>query len=363
MKQKFLILKVVAFVLAVSLLASCKKDKDSKTVKVGDYIEVENGSLVNSNLPDESGSNISALITSNTRALEGGSSPITISTNSSVSHLLMGIAGTSGYYQVSVADLQTTSNGYIATILFNSDMPTEEFTIVAEMQNEATNEIGGRTEIAVSSIQQSSAGKLQVSLSWDLLNDIDLHLVEPDANEIFYGNEGYISYDWDRIYSEHADDYYSLTESDLEQYILDDESTTGVLDLDSNPGCSIDSVNNENIIYIFPSDIKTGEYIVKVDFYSDCVGTGITNYIVTARYDNQLIVPTSGSNPYNGSFQAGTDDFGGLGDGVEIMRFNISEVKSTGNTKQHIYLEKPLINKGTINLNKLQQHLEYEQNK
>ncbi len=362
MKRIHTISKFAAIVLITSLLFACKKDKKTDSVTTtSDYINVENGTFVNSGLPNESGSNVDATITANSKALEGGSTPINVHTQSAVSHLLLGIKGSSGYYQTSVSDLQRTSDGYAAVILFNDNMPTKEFTIEAEMMNDATGDVGGKTEIKVSTLDQSAAAKLQISLSWDLLNDIDLHVVEPDSNEIYYLNPGYISYDYQQLMADHPNDFLYLTPADKSKYIVDDSLTTGVLDLDSNAGCSIDSVNNENIIYIFPSDIKTGEYTVRIDFYSDCVGGNLpTNYIVTARYDNQLITPTSGSNPYNGSFEPGTDDFGAQGAGVEVMKFNISQVKSTRSTKQHIYLERS--KKKTINLDKLQEHLEHEYN-
>ena len=47
--------------------------------------------------------------------------------------------------------------------------------------------------------------------------DVDLHLIEPNGGHIYYGNRR--------------------------------SSNGGFLDIDSNPDCSIDGVNNENIYY------------------------------------------------------------------------------------------------------------------
>lgn len=340
MNKKLVFFRTLALIAIIGLAFACKKDDNGSSATAKSYIEVQNGEFVSGALPAESGTGISAVITANTRALEGGSSPINITSVSDFSDLLIGIQGTSGYFQVPIADLDTADGRYTAIILFENDLPREEFTIITELINQATNEVGGRTLIEVSTLEQSSAAKMQISLSWDLLNDIDLHLVEPNGNEIYFGNEGGLNYDWDQLYIDHPDDWDMLTPDQMSEYILDDEVTTGVLDLDSNPGCWIDSVNNENIIYIFPSDIQVGEYIVRVDFYSDCVWAGTTNYIVTARYDNELMATSSGNNPYYGSFEAGTDDSGGAGSGVEVMRFNLTEIKSADNT-QRIYLEKP----------------------
>jgi hypothetical protein len=151
------------------------------------------------------------------------------------------------------------------------------------------------------SIIEVGTGKLQVSLSWDQPNDVDLHLVEPDGEEIYYGTD------------------YS--------------SNGGVLDLDSNPGCSIDGVQNENITYSDESTVEAGTYIVRVDLYDGCNVAAQTNYIVTARLNGELIAQQSLTNPYNGNFTAGSlGDNGGAGSGVQVMQFALSgaTMKSTG---------------------------------
>jgi len=124
---------------------------------------------------------------------------------------------------------------------------------------------------------------LQVSLSWNTPTDVDLHLVEPEGEEIYYGNE------------------LSLA--------------GGVLDLDSNAGCSIDGVNNENITYPDTSP-PSGEYIVRVDFWSACEDLG-ANFTVTTNVCGESTV-------YEGSFAPEDEDFGGAGAGREIARFTLS---------------------------------------
>lgn len=126
-------------------------------------------------------------------------------------------------------------------------------------------------------------------------------MVEPDAEEIYYSND------------------YS--------------SNGGVLDLDSNPDCYIDGVQNENITYSDESTVEAGTYIVRVDLYSACSVTAQTNFIVTARLNGELIAQQSVTNPYNGNFPANSvGDEGGSGSGVQVMQFTISgaELKSTG---------------------------------
>lgn len=128
-------------------------------------------------------------------------------------------------------------------------------------------------------------GKVQVSVSWDTLTDVDLHVVEPTGEEIYYGN----------LVS----------------------SSGGQLDLDSNPACFIDGINNENVSW--PSGITPpeGEYIVRVDFWEDCETTG-ANFVVDITVCG--VVQT-----FTGSFAPGTDDFGGAGSGIEVARFTFTD--------------------------------------
>ena len=130
-------------------------------------------------------------------------------------------------------------------------------------------------------VQSVGSGDVQVSLSWDTPTDVDLHLVEPaGGEEIFWGNPSSL--------------------------------TGGMLDLDSNAGCSIDGVNNENITWATGSPLS-GEHIVRVDFWSDCGGMP-ANYLVTTKVCGAV-------RTFPGSFAAGTADGGGSGSGREITRF------------------------------------------
>lgn len=97
-------------------------------------------------------------------------------------------------------------------------------------------------------------GDLQVSVSWSINSDVDLHLIEPDGTRIWFN-----------------DDY---------------SSSGGQLDLDSNGACVIDGIRNENITYQY-SQPPSGEYTIIVDYYLDCF-QGPTDYIVTLRNHGQI---------------------------------------------------------------------------
>jgi uncharacterized protein YfaP (DUF2135 family) len=90
-------------------------------------------------------------------------------------------------------------------------------------------------------------GELQVSVAWDAPSDVDLWLDTPSEESIGYSNK---------------------TGTNGEE-----------LDLDSNPSCTIDGTNQENITVPV---VASGEYRVRVNYYDDC-GEAETDYVVTVR--------------------------------------------------------------------------------
>lgn len=126
-------------------------------------------------------------------------------------------------------------------------------------------------------------GELRVTLSWDTPTDVDLYVVNPDGQEIYYGNRS--------------------------------DSLGGQLDLDSNAGCSIDGTNQENIHW--PKG-KNGEYVVRVNYWSACgdseSGGLPANWRVTVSGCGVEMSKT-------GSFGPGDASGGGAGAGAEVLRF------------------------------------------
>lgn len=121
------------------------------------------------------------------------------------------------------------------------------------------------------------SGDVQISVSWDAPSDVDLHVVEPSGEELYYGHSS--------------------------------SATGGQLDVDSNAGCAIDGRQIENIRW--PS-APGGSYTVRVDYWDSC-GVGSTNYLVTLRRG-------ASAQTIPGSF-TGPGDHGGAGSGVTIGTF------------------------------------------
>ncbi len=108
---------------------------------------------------------------------------------------------------------------------------------------------------------------------------MDLHVVDPRGEEIFYGNPS--------------------------------SASRGVLDLDSNAACAIDGVRNENITWA-TGTAPSGTYTVRLDYWSSC-GVPSTDYVVR-------VTNGSSSQVFQGTF-TGSGDQGGLGSGRLITTF------------------------------------------
>jgi uncharacterized protein YfaP (DUF2135 family) len=100
-------------------------------------------------------------------------------------------------------------------------------------------------------------GDVQITLDWESDADIDLHVIDPFGEEIWFEHE--------------------LSESG------------GELDVDANAGCQ-DLMNTpvENVFWP-TGGAPRGEYQVFVEYYEECNSSGPTDYQVTIRLDGQVI--------------------------------------------------------------------------
>lgn len=110
-----------------------------------------------------------------------------------------------------------------------------------------------------------SLSDIAATLRWTGASDVDLHVIDGLGQEVY----------WDRT---------STPEG-------------GRLDLDSNPACEIDNVNQE-IISWPASAAPAGDYRVFVQYYDDC-GVSSSSYNVTLAIKNRAVQTFSGT--FNGA--------------------------------------------------------------
>jgi hypothetical protein len=191
--------------------------------------------------------------------------------------------GIDGYYELALPAAQTN-----ATVLleFPQTIPLHELELLFAVAD-PSGAVGPPARLATT-IASVGTGDVQVTLSWDVDSDVDIHVVDPAGEEIYYGHRR--------------------------------SASGGELDLDSNAGCEIDGVRNENITWPV-GRAPQGQYTVRVDYWDAC-GVQQSNYTVRIN---------SGGNTqtFTGSF-VGPGDQGGSGSGRLITTFQ----RSTGPTAQ-----------------------------
>ncbi len=291
---RIFILALISSTMMVNLTSCDKVEEVIPTIH--EAVSFLNAELIEETLPEPKGNEnkqpVIKNITGNGSVIAGGTNLLTIhfeDPNDDVTHVLLAMEGEHGYYRINVPG---NSSSIDLTMLLDQDLIDNAISILVHLLDEKNN-VSEPHKIPMTRVA-AGTGNLQVSLAWQVDNDVDLHLVQPDGEEIYYGN----------------------TQS----------STGGLLDIDSNAACDIDGVRNENITFGDGAVVLAGDYIVRVDFYEECQPDGdATPYTVIAYLEGQLVAATSGSNHAEGSFATGTADGGSGGAGKEVMRFNVPE--------------------------------------
>ncbi len=180
-----------------------------------------------------------------------------------------------GYHEITLKD-ETTEITAVVTI--SQNLPGQQFVFYFATVDKA----GKQGKLAKQTVEalKVGTGEVQVSISWDVDSDVDLHVEDPNGDEVYWAEESVDS--------------------------------GGELDLDSNADCELDHKRNENITW---STAPAGTYIVRVDYYRSC-DVAKSNYVVTVRVNGQ---PTK---TYTGTL-TGEGDQGDLGSGDQVATFQV----------------------------------------
>lgn len=286
--SQFLRRSSLVLALAAALpLAACGGDDDGTSPSDAEIAEqwleqIDAGAdasvdIVAEDAPSSSGGpDVSASLTG--AFITGGTTLLTIE-GDAFDGLILALAGIDGYIDVDYDASRSSAD--IAVTLYG-DVPDTEFSLrIAATDGES---VGEYVTIPVEVVEVGAGGPIQVSVSWNTPTDVDLHVVDPNGEEIYYG--------------------HSFS-----------DATGGELDLDSNAACGIDGVNNENITWTDEDDPVRGEYIVRVDYWDSCDIVGSTSYVVTVRVEGE------DTRTFTGTL-SGAGTHGGEGDGVTVTTFD-----------------------------------------
>lgn len=312
---------IILFLFVGGVLASCSKDKEEDVVNRDDfgrsYFNIQNHDFNGRSLPNSNSSSLEIFnISGNSTVLAGGSNQIHVSAGDNATEVIVGVKGREGFFTVPlVQNRNGEARGAMAGVmeanmqLLIGLQASENFDIAFAVGDGQGN-FSSYQYLPVN-IMDAGIGLLKVSLSWDQENDVDLHVIEPNGEHIYYGNRM--------------------------------SSNGGQLDLDSNAGCGIDNINNENIYYEDDPNviIQHGEYEVLVDLWSSCSVSANTNYTIIVYYGSEVIATTEGTNPSSGVLLP--EDESHNSNLRSVMKFNINGAPADRNMNNHDLMSSPKV--------------------
>jgi hypothetical protein len=289
---------------SLALCLSCSSNEDDdNTPSTSDleenYITIENAIYKEGAIPDSTTKEVVEGIDMSDQVMNGAMNYITVVTEQEISEFYIGVKNVSGYLSYSPTESTSRANGslhvYIIPLMMSLNYMGDSTLILSAML--MNGYVTATVELRIYYIETVS-GAIEVKLAFSNSKDVDLHLITPSGEHISYENRGgTILYGTSLI--------------------------TYGLDVDSNAACFLDNINKENI-YIPTELVENGVYTVIVDMYSNCDPSVATSWSVTARYQGELVTPTTGHNPASGIYPVNAEN----GDMTTVMTFKISNADS-----------------------------------
>lgn len=235
-------------------------------------IFVEGGIFVDQPLPltttggesPSTGAPAPTLSFTNTTVLTGASTTIRVDWSnqenlSDIVGVIIGLEGTTGYYQVPLDSVRFPNRVGIEQLLRLKTFADYEVPPTSLPVRVAVRDSRGRVTNYASqtlTVDKVGSGDIQVSLSWDKTNDLDLYVVDPFGCTIYWV---------------HKNDNPPPAQC---------RGLGALQDRDANIGCS--GPRNENIFWP-PGVAPEGQYSVMVNNYNACSNATV-NYTVTVNY-------------------------------------------------------------------------------
>lgn len=245
-----------ASVLALSTLGACTaslKPNSEPSIStlisgVTDGSGTVHGVLVEGSAPRESGGP-SAAVAGLAVMINGGSSQQTLTAGAAFDRVIVAVPGLDDYYEL------TLPAGTNANVVLTASPDAYKATVTFTYAAASGTSVGPYASQAIRFIRVGT-GDIQISVAWSDSADVDLHVTDPNGEEIYFGHKDAVS--------------------------------GGTLDLDANAACTKTTftdgsppayVSNENVVWPTGSAIP-GTYKVVLDYWSDC-GVAQTNWVVT----------------------------------------------------------------------------------
>lgn len=277
MKKYFFYSFMLAVACALTFTACSSSDDDDSPAGSpqanyeSNYFAIPNAVYQSGAMPASTSNDLITGIEINDQALTSGSNFITITSSEAYDRFYIGVEGEDGYYEVVPIDIlasssSTRANGLYSYIIYLNYGANYNRNITMVVKGRKPS--GAITQAyrkAIRYVQTRISGDLTINLTFNNEKDVDLRLTTPSGDEIYYGNKT-----------------FSVRDE------VGDSIIRYGLDHDSNAGCQIDGLKNENIV-IPELAVEPGEYTVRVDMYKNCDKTLATSWQLVVRYKGELV--------------------------------------------------------------------------
>jgi len=190
-----------------------------------------------------------------------------------------------------------TDPSFSGNLVFSQGIILGSYTLVVRAVDGNGSFGPASTQILVAEanpLDPPATGDLVVTLTWDTESNLDLHVVDPNGADIYWGNQS-------------SQPPFSFDQTDGGSY--------GYIDYDSNANCVIDGLRREDAIW--PDPPPSGQYTVRVDAPALC-GQPIANWTVSVALEGNQIARATGV-----AVDADTMGSHGVGSGVLALQFNV----------------------------------------
>ncbi|MEO6599144.1 MAG: hypothetical protein ABIQ16_04675 [Polyangiaceae bacterium] len=285
---------------AVSLAAACSEGA-SNDPALGSRMRVLDAQFVSGAMPEaEDGPAVAALDLLSTTIWPGyADKPLRGTLGASSTSAALALSGDAGYWlllagppAISAPDLPTFS----AVAAFSRALSEGGYTFEVRATDSA-GRFGPPRRQTLTALpiapSRGATGALVATLTWDSKADVDLHVVDPMNNEIYYA-----------------------TPSSRDPFGDPAESVSyGMLDVDSNGDCSGDELRQEDVIW--NQEPPSGHYFVRVDTKSLC-GSPAARWTVRVSLRGAPLSAASG-------IALDSDTWGahGRGAGLLVLEFDV----------------------------------------
>jgi hypothetical protein len=204
--------------------------------------------------------------------LLGGTIELLATSPTPFTKVIVTVPGVTDYWELTLPASTTSAE---LLVVFAQDIPKNVFNM--RLGGALAGAYGAQQTNTLSVINVGT-GDVQINITWDSKADVDLHVVDPSGQEIYWANRT--------------------------------STTGGQLDLDSNAACGTDGPRAENIFWASGLVAPHGDFYIRADYWSACTAA-LTNYVVTVHARGQPPRVFSG-------VLIGAGDFGNKGAGRQI---------------------------------------------